>query len=92
MIIPLKSFYFIRHGETDWNKRGMIMGSKDIELNSNGISQAEQAKYSFEDADIGAIYSSSAKRASHTANILNEALGLQVTYTDLLTERGWGGV
>ena len=90
MTIPLKSFYFIRHGETDWNKRGIIMGSKDIELNSHGISQAEQAKYCFEGEDIGAIYSSSEKRASHTANILNETLGLPITYTDLLMERGWG--
>ena len=90
MTIPLKNFYFIRHGETDWNKRGIIMGSKDIELNSHGISQAEQAKHSFKDLDIGSIHSSSTKRAHHTANILNEVLNLPITCTDLLIERGWG--
>jgi hypothetical protein len=30
--LPLKPFYFIRHGETDWNKRNIIMGSIDIPL------------------------------------------------------------
>ena len=90
MTIPLKSFYFIRHGETDWNKRGLIMGSKDIELNSHGISQAEEAKHGLKDEDIGEIYASSLKRASHTANILNQVLNLPITYTDLLWERGWG--
>ena len=90
MTIPLKSFYFIRHGETDWNKRGIVMGSKDIELNSHGISQAEEAKHVLVGEDISEIYSSSLKRASHTANILNQVLKLPITYTELLVERGWG--
>ncbi len=37
MPLPNKSFYFIRHGETDWNKRHIIMGSIDIPLNDLGI-------------------------------------------------------
>ncbi len=41
--LPLKPFYFIRHGETDWNKRNIIMGSIDIPLNDYGIDQARRA-------------------------------------------------
>lgn len=90
MTIPHKSFYFIRHGETDWNKRGIIMGSTDIALNSHGISQAQQAKYHLENIGITHIYSSPLKRASQTAAILNEGFALPVTYSDLLKERSWG--
>jgi len=89
-MIPLKPFYFIRHGETDWNKRGVIMGHKDIELNSNGISQAQEAKSRFKSEKIGHIYASSLKHASHTAQILNEELNLPITHSDLLKERCWG--
>ena len=32
--------YFIRHGETDFNKRCLIQGMSDIPLNDKGIQQA----------------------------------------------------
>jgi broad specificity phosphatase PhoE len=36
-----KEIYFIRHGETEWNKLGMSQGSEaDIELNETGRKQA----------------------------------------------------
>ena len=31
--------YFIRHGETDFNKRCLIQGMSDIPLNDKGIHQ-----------------------------------------------------
>jgi broad specificity phosphatase PhoE len=31
---------FIRHGETDWNKQGLIQGSVDTSLNGTGLKQA----------------------------------------------------
>ena len=32
--------YFIRHGETDWNRQGLIQGWIDIALNDTGHMQA----------------------------------------------------
>ena len=38
----IKTFYFVRHGETDWNLECLLQGQKDILLNKNGVLQAEQ--------------------------------------------------
>lgn len=38
--IPRVSFYFIRHGETDWNKKHQVLCSDDdIALNQTGLLQ-----------------------------------------------------
>ncbi|KJV91271.1 2,3-bisphosphoglycerate-dependent phosphoglycerate mutase [Orientia tsutsugamushi] len=41
--LPLKPFYFLRHGETDWNLAHRAMGSQDIPLNDRGVSQGLNA-------------------------------------------------
>jgi broad specificity phosphatase PhoE len=38
---PLPTIYFIRHGETDWNKQGLVQGSIETDLNAHGIEQAK---------------------------------------------------
>ena len=44
--------YFIRHGETDFNKRCLIQGMSDIPLNDKGIQQAGLAAEWFEKQNI----------------------------------------
>ena len=44
--------YFIRHGETDFNKRCLIQGMSDIPLNDKGIQQAGIAAEWFEKQNI----------------------------------------
>ena len=59
-MIPKRPFYFLRHGQTDWNLEGRYQGHSDIPLNATGIAQAQAAAESLGDVPIGRIVSSSA--------------------------------
>ena len=83
-------FYIIRHGQTNWNKEGRIQGKTDIELNEEGIKQAEEAKRILKDYPIDMIVSSTLKRARKTAEIINEAKNVPIMFDKALEERGFG--
>jgi len=82
--IPLKSFYFIRHGKTDWSLQTKIHGHTDIPLNHVGISETENLRVLFEKLKITHLHSSTLSRAYETTKILNKKLNLLIdTYDDL---------
>ena len=83
-------FYIIRHGQTNWNKEGRIQGKTDIELNEEGIKQAEEAKKILKDYPIDMIVSSPLKRARKTAEIINETRKAPIVLDKALEERGFG--
>lgn len=89
MIIQ-KPFYYIRHGQTDWNVERRFQGNMDIPLNETGIAQAHAAKDSLAGLAITHIYSSPLKRARVTADIANEALGLTIKDMRGLMEVNFG--
>ncbi len=88
--IPKSSFYFVRHGETDWNLKHVLMGRQDISLNNNGLAQAEHAAYTLTYVEISKIFSSTLNRASKTANIIADICELEVEKMEGLCERGFG--
>ena len=65
--------YFIRHGETDFNKRCLIQGMSDIPLNDKGIQQAGIAAEWFEKQNItfDRVFASPLVRARKTAAIVS---------------------
>lgn len=83
-------FYFLRHGETEANRLGLIAGQTDIPLNETGWRQARTAAGVLEGCGISAIYSSPLRRARDTAQCVAERLGLEVVVLDGLAERNWG--
>ena len=68
--------YLIRHGECAGNKENRIRGCMDFPLNENGILQAHALAKAMKDKNIEYIYSSPLSRATTTAKILGDTLGL----------------
>ena len=80
----------IRHGETDWNASGRWQGHSDISLNDNGIHQAKILADRLASWPIEALYSSDLKRASRTASIISDAIGLLPEFDPSWRERNGG--
>jgi broad specificity phosphatase PhoE len=67
----LLNIYFVRHGETLWNKEEKIQGELDSPLTPKGREDIHKLAESFADIKIDGIYSSELGRAYETAVILN---------------------
>lgn len=85
-----RSFLFVRHGETDWNLRGVLQGFTDVPLNETGRMQAQAAVAFLRDHPIDRIVCSPLARARETAEILNTALQKPVSYHPDIRERHFG--
>jgi broad specificity phosphatase PhoE len=61
----------VRHGETYWNKEGLVQGGdSDIELNDTGLEQARKLAAFLENEPITVILSSPLQRAIATAEVV----------------------
>jgi broad specificity phosphatase PhoE len=83
-------FWFLRHGETDWNAQGISQGNVDIPLNATGIAQARAAAERLRHRGIATIVASPLSRARVTAEFVGEALGLPTTLDPDLREVSFG--
>ena len=63
-------FYFLNHGETDWDRDGRLAGRINAPVNDNGIAQARRAGEALREAKIRTICSSPQDRALMTAEIV----------------------
>jgi 2,3-bisphosphoglycerate-dependent phosphoglycerate mutase len=88
----MRPFYFLRHGESEANRAGVIAGSVDSALTDLGVIQAQQAATLLEDLGIRRIVASPQRRARRTAEIVAETLGLPVATDAGLVERRWGAL
>lgn len=85
----MNKLYIVRHGKTDWNIKGLLQGSADIEVNEEGIAQAKELAKNINIDQIDICICSPLKRTRKTADIL---VGdkKEIIYDDLLIERGFG--
>lgn len=87
--------WLVRHGITDWNVEGRYQGQSDTPLNETGLAQAQALAQELQAEQaagktFSAIYSSDLRRASATAQILADALGLTVRLDPRLREINQG--
>ena len=84
-----------RHGETDWNRVGRWQGHADPPLNDAGRGQAAELAERLAGDGIAAIYSSDLRRASQTAHVVADRLGIAVVEDAGLREidvGSWSGL
>ena len=90
-----KEIYFIRHGETSYNKMKINQGQEiDIPLNVNGINQVSKSaaylkKYRENNSKFQCIYASPMIRTKQTVDIIKKIMKFEgdVIYDDNLKER-----
>ena len=96
-MLPAKPFYMIRHGETEHNLAYVAAGGEtDSALTEKGRGQAKDLAPYLENLQIkpSKIFHSSLQRAKHTAEILNNSLGLELEEVHDLREQeigDWAG-
>ena len=90
MSLPNQAFWFLRHGETDWNAQGLSQGNVDIPLNANGIAQALVAAKLLRGRGIAEIVSSPLSRAWDTATAVANELGVPLSMQEDLREVSFG--
>ena len=86
MRMPL--LYYIRHGETDWNREARLQGQRDIPINATGRAQARKCGellkelFARDAIDAGALdyVASPLGRARETMEIARAVLGLDRDY------------
>ncbi len=82
----------MRHGETYWNKKGLIQGSSDIELTPYGIELAQKTGAGFFNDHIffDRIYTSPYIRAVKTAETVAEHQTAPILVDDRIREMAFG--
>ncbi len=83
-------FWFLRHGETDWNSKNLSQGNVEVPLNDRGRDQARAAAITLQRRGIRTVISSPLGRAEETARIIADSLGLVVAIDAGLREASYG--
>ncbi|XP_049578733.2 probable fructose-2,6-bisphosphatase TIGAR A [Syngnathus scovelli] len=86
---------FVRHGETQYNKDGLLQGQAiDCPLSEEGLQQAESAGRYLKDVKFSNLFVSDMMRARQTAETIvkhnSSCAGLQLVCEPLLKEKSFG--
>jgi len=77
---------YIRHGESEFNSKGIMQGNDDPKLSSKGLKQAEALADRLKDIREAQVFSSPLERAHHTARIAVSGMGTDITLIEDLKE------
>lgn len=82
--------YFVRHGETQWNRMEKIQGQVEIPLNDYGVELAYATQEGLKDVTFDAAFSSPLSRAYDTCRIILGNQQVEITKDERLLEIGFG--
>jgi probable phosphoglycerate mutase len=68
----------VRHGLTDWNEQGKLLGRIGVGLNENGRTQAQAAAEALKELPVSAVLSSPQARTRETAAPIAFLHGLEI--------------
>lgn len=83
--------YFVRHGQSESNKKGRLTGNLHSPLTGQGIRQAKKISLKAS-LDFSKIYSSDSIRCRQTADIINKKLSVSIIYDPRLRQRDFGSL
>lgn len=82
--------YFVRHGETDWNKERKIQGQVDIPLNEFGRHLARETANGLRDVPFDVCFTSPLGRARETAEIILQGRDVPILEDKRILEMNFG--
>lgn len=83
----------VRHGESEWNEKGLWTGWTDVGLTEKGKEEAKKAAHEIKDVPVDVAFTSDLKRAHDTLTIILHELGkdqITVTVAPELKEKSYG--
>lgn len=86
------NIYLVRHGETEGNVTGTLMGGRlDFPLTEKGVLQAKDCGSSLEGIKFDKVFCSKNQRAIDTFELLN-VFSDEVEFMDVLKEQDYGSI
>jgi len=86
----MKTIYLVRHGQTDYNKKGMFQGHIDVPLNEEGLSAAQNLQKRLKNIKLVKIYVSDLIRTRQTAEPTAKDHNLPIITVPALKEISFG--
>ncbi len=83
-------FFFMRHGQTDHNKQGILQGHLDTSLNDRGRAQVLEALQTLKTHEFDLVITSPLKRARESAGIVAREIEAPLQVNPRLRERTFG--
>jgi 2,3-bisphosphoglycerate-dependent phosphoglycerate mutase len=85
----------VRHGESEWNKKNLFTGWRDVGLTEKGIAEARAAgrRLKAEGLSFDVAFTSALVRAQHSLDLILEEMGqsnLTIVKDKALNERDYG--
>ncbi len=80
----------VRHGETDWVRKGLYQGATDVALNRQGLAQARRVARAIQKEKPFAVYCSEMVRAQQTCSFIASACRQKPIIDPRLNEISFG--